>query len=794
MRKLNFCFKTMLLLCAFIVGGGINSWAGTYTQLTSIADIDESAQYVLGIDGTGFHYEGTSSWGKCALPSAQTPLYYTLTKSADGTSFTAKTTIDETTYYLQIPTSNTFGMATSTGTNTDIIIGTTKVSETNYAVANKGTTDRHLRINGESGLRSYASTTGTMAYFYKVTLSQTPEIVFATPSAIVIVGNSYTQTATAQNTGDATITYTSLNPEIATVNASTGEVTGVAAGTATIKASVTINDTEYTATYTVQVVKINDGEFDFTLGIDYGSRLTPSNTQQKSDAPYTFTAGNVTITTAGSGNFLWNTDFRIYANSSIVIAAPENHVITKIVFTGSSMTNGTIEDTPFENATENTWTGKANSVTVARGAGGTVTIKTIAVTYEEKGSKETATAAISAKELALTAGLTTSASITTEPAGLVVAYTTSNSSIATVSNEGVVTPAAVGTATITASWEEQDVNGTTYEAGSKQFEINVHEIEDGIFDFTTECLNYDSDVEPGSSATTSESKWTAGNVTMDVAGRNVWYNGASLRLYKTSGEDAAGNITISVPTGYVITKIILTGGSNLEITNGGGTKSGTTWTGMSQSVKFTHNEGSTITLTKIAVYYTEPTISISMGEAGYMTYCNQNANLSFGDIKAYIVSSTDDNIATLTPITEAPANTPVILEGTAGTHEFTVIESAAAISGNKLYKSNGTSAISNESRTVYVLANDAAKGVGFYKWAGDASLSAGKIYLSVSNDDPTGGAPEFIGLTFGNEATGVKAIENSQMANGNVYNLNGQRVSQPKKGLYIVNGKKVIVK
>ena len=152
-----------------MIVGTSSAWANdTYEQLTSIANIDESADYVLGIDGTGFHYEGTSSWGKTALPSAQTPIKYTLTKAQDGNSFTAKAIISGKTYYLQVPTSNTFSMATSTGTNTDLIIGTTQISGTNYAVANKSTTTRHLRINGTSGLRSYAGNTGTMAFFYKV--------------------------------------------------------------------------------------------------------------------------------------------------------------------------------------------------------------------------------------------------------------------------------------------------------------------------------------------------------------------------------------------------------------------------------------------------------------------------------------------------------------------------------------------------------------------------------------------------------------------------------------------------
>lgn len=145
-------------------GGGETS----YTRLTSISNIDESANYVLGVDGTGFHYSGTSSWGLVALPSAQTPLHYTLKKGSGNTTFTAETTISSTKYYLTVPTSNAFTMSTS---STSIKLGTT-TSDSNgdvdYAVTNTQTTTRHLRINGSSGLRSYAGTTGTMAYFYKV--------------------------------------------------------------------------------------------------------------------------------------------------------------------------------------------------------------------------------------------------------------------------------------------------------------------------------------------------------------------------------------------------------------------------------------------------------------------------------------------------------------------------------------------------------------------------------------------------------------------------------------------------
>jgi hypothetical protein len=45
------------------------------------------------------------------------------------------------------------------------------------------------------------------------------------------------------------------------------------------------------------------------------------------------------------------------------------------------------------------------------------------------------------------------------------------------------------------------------------------------------------------------------------------------------------------------------------------------------------------------------------------------------------------------------------------------------------------------------------------------------------------------------ETTGISSMQNSQSTmHHEVYNLNGQRVAQPAKGLYIVDGRKVIVK
>ena len=76
---------------------------------------------------------------------------------------------------------------------------------------------------------------------------------------------------------------------------------------------------------------------------------------------------------------------------------------------------------------------------------------------------------------------------------------------------------------------------------------------------------------------------------------------------------------------------------------------------------------------------------------------------------------------------------------------------------------------------------------GFFHFTG-SNIPARRAYLTIA-----AGAPNFIG--FGDdETTGLKAIDNGQLTIDNYYNLNGQRIVNPTKGLYIVNGKKVVIK
>ena len=132
-------------------------------------------------------------------------------------------------------------------------------------------------------------------------------------------------------------------------------------------------------------------------------------------------------------------------------------------------------------------------------------------------------------------------------------------------------------------------------------------------------------------------------------------------------------------------------------------------------------------------------------------------------------------------------NTAVVLKST-GNPVMTLTTSASSnTDDNNLVGVNDPAGKTSDG-TMYVL-NNGSNGVGFYKLTSGKTLGVGKAYLTYSGVT----APSFFG--FG-ETTSIESIAKSQQptANGPYYDLQGRRVAQPTKGLYIVNGKKVVIK
>ena len=91
----------------------------------------------------------------------------------------------------------------------------------------------------------------------------------------------------------------------------------------------------------------------------------------------------------------------------------------------------------------------------------------------------------------------------------------------------------------------------------------------------------------------------------------------------------------------------------------------------------------------------------------------------------------------------------------------------------------------------YVLAKPEGKNAGFYK-ADGGTIKAGKAYLQIRL-----GAADIKAFYFDLDSeTAIETIaveeNNTKVATDGIYNLSGQRVNKAQKGIYIVNGKKVL--
>ena len=180
----------------------------------------------------------------------------------------------------------------------------------------------------------------------------------------------------------------------------------------------------------------------------------------------------------------------------------------------------------------------------------------------------------------------------------------------------------------------------------------------------------------------------------------------------------------------------------------------------------------------------------SISDAEYATYCSPYA-LDFTNVSgltAYEATIDGTTVAFNEGDKVFAAGEGILLKGSEGAYTIPVIASATANTNNKLVGVLADTEVTDTGIFVIINGNN---GVGFYKTKSAFTVGAHTAYLPAQAGG--NGARDFIGIDD-NTTTGVNSIDNGQWTIDNVYNLNGQRVNNAKKGLYIVNGKKVVIK
>ena len=188
------------------------------------------------------------------------------------------------------------------------------------------------------------------------------------------------------------------------------------------------------------------------------------------------------------------------------------------------------------------------------------------------------------------------------------------------------------------------------------------------------------------------------------------------------------------------------------------------------------------------------TESVTVTSAGYATYVSaKNLDFTSTGIKAYTakVNGASKSVV-LTQINKVPAGTPVILykEGGAieNVPEATTTDTPAE---NDLIAGTGAAVATDggAGKINYILNN--VSGIGFYKAAGQ-TVAANRAYLQTTVD---AAAARMTMIFEDDDVTGVNEVRSQKEdVRSEWFDLQGRKVAQPAKGLYIVNGRKVVVK
>ncbi|MBQ8713859.1 MAG: hypothetical protein IJ552_01485 [Prevotella sp.] len=187
-------------------------------------------------------------------------------------------------------------------------------------------------------------------------------------------------------------------------------------------------------------------------------------------------------------------------------------------------------------------------------------------------------------------------------------------------------------------------------------------------------------------------------------------------------------------------------------------------------------------------------IETTIGAKDWSTFSCADYGLDFANadegLTAYAITGHDGKKITRTAVTGAvEKNTGLLLNGEAGkTYFIPVATTGSAVSKNLLVPGTGSAVTRATGKTYYVLTNE--DGIANFKKlvTDDVVIPVGKAYLRFDE------VVEAREIAIDGEFTGINEIKASDMKNAEWYDLQGRRVANPVKGLYIVNGKKVILK
>lgn len=192
--------------------------------------------------------------------------------------------------------------------------------------------------------------------------------------------------------------------------------------------------------------------------------------------------------------------------------------------------------------------------------------------------------------------------------------------------------------------------------------------------------------------------------------------------------------------------------------------------------------------------------NLAVSAAGYATYYNSAKAYTLpAGVKGHVWN--DGLVNAYAPESVVPANEPLVIEAAEGNYAllFTTTEQQP-VANNTLEGTDEATDLTDDSNYYYyglsLNASSELSSVGFY-WMNNTGAAftngAHKAYLKLDKSifSPSMSMSAF---PFNGSATGIDHIATGADTTKSVYDLSGRRVDKAIKGIYIVNGKKVLVK
>lgn len=187
----------------------------------------------------------------------------------------------------------------------------------------------------------------------------------------------------------------------------------------------------------------------------------------------------------------------------------------------------------------------------------------------------------------------------------------------------------------------------------------------------------------------------------------------------------------------------------------------------------------------------DATETATISEAGFATYATTNNVVVPEDENVKVMTVKVNAEGTAIELNEVkagtviPAGTGILVKAPAGNCDFVVTSDKGTELTNNDLKA-ATADVTSDGTKFFALTKIGDK-VGFALVENDVVIPAGKAYLEVTKST----AAKFFGLD--GEATGINSVKTAK-ADGAYYTLEGVKTTKPVKGLYIHNGKKIVVK